>query len=199
MNNDTTASRRGFLQAAALAASAAPATAAGRPLEPLSPGIKLTLQLPTSFKDDDLTFARQLGVKFIAVGTTGGTYEMFSGFRQRIEAAGLQVSNMGNTRVHNMPEVTLNLPGRDQKIEEYKQYLRNLGKAGIRYTTYAHMGNGIWSSDRETTRGGAPARAFKQETAKGVWSGRHSPDPSRTAAGSRRKRSGRTTPTSSAR
>ena len=29
-----------------------------------------------------------------------------------------------------MPEVTLNLPGRDQKIEEYKQYLRNLGKAG---------------------------------------------------------------------
>ena len=44
-----------------------------------------------------------------------------------------------------MPEVTLNLPGRDQKIEEYKQYLRNLGKAGIYYTTYAHMGNGIWT------------------------------------------------------
>ena len=29
-----------------------------------------------------------------------------------------------------MPEVTLNLPGRDQKIEEYKQYLRNLRKGG---------------------------------------------------------------------
>ena len=43
-----------------------------------------------------------------------------------------------------MPEVTLNLPGRDQKIEQYKQYLRNLAAAGIRYTTYAHMGNGIW-------------------------------------------------------
>ena len=58
-----------------------------------------------------------------------------------------------------MEEVTLNLPGRDRKIEEYKQYLRNLGRAGIYYTTYAHMGNGIWSSTAETTRGGAPARA----------------------------------------
>jgi hypothetical protein len=58
------------------------------------------------------------------------------------------VWNIGNTSVHNMPEVTLNLPGRDRKIEEYKQYIRNLGKAGIYYTTYAHMGNGIWSSGR---------------------------------------------------
>ena len=71
-----------------------------------------------------------------------------------------------------MPEVTLNLPGRDEKIDEYKQYLRDLGKAGIYYTTYAHMGNGIWSSDPETTRGGAPARAFKLETAKGYWDGK---------------------------
>ena len=71
--------------------------------------------------------------------------------------------------MHNMPEVTLNLPGRDRKIEEYKQYSRDLGKAGIHYTTYAHMGNGIWSSDRETTRGGAPARAFHQANAKGHW------------------------------
>jgi mannonate dehydratase len=59
-----------------------------------------------------------------------------------------------------MQEVTLNLPGRDQKIEEYKAYLRHLGKAGIYYTTYAHMGNGIWSTARETTRGGASARGF---------------------------------------
>src|ERR1039458_419591 len=66
--------------------------------------------------------------------------------------AGITVWNIGNTSVHNMPEVTLNLPGRDQKVEEYKQYIRNLGKAGIYYTTYAHMGNGIWSSGRATIR-----------------------------------------------
>jgi len=73
---------------------------------------------------------------------------------QRVEAAGLKVANIGNANVHNMPEVTLNLLGRDQKIEEYKQYLRDLARAGIFYTTYAAHGNGIWSSQRETTRGG---------------------------------------------
>ena len=68
-----------------------------------------------------------------------------------------------------MPEVTLNLPGRDRKIEEYKQYLRDLGRAGLTYTTYAHMGNGIWSSERGRTRGGAPARTFNEADAKGYW------------------------------
>jgi mannonate dehydratase len=72
-----------------------------------------------------------------------------------------------------MPEVTLNLPGRDQKIEEYKQYLRDLGKAGIHYTTYAHMGNGIWTSGRATIRG-ASGREFDiaSPNKQGVWDGK---------------------------
>jgi mannonate dehydratase len=143
--------------------------AANRPIEPLSPGIKITLQLQTDFTGDDLSFAKQIGVEYVTVGTTGGTYETFADIKGRIEAAGLKVTNIGNTSVHNMPQVTLNLPGRDRKIEEYKQYLRNLGRAGIDYTTYAHMGNGIWSSAPETTRGGAPTRAFHLATAKGYW------------------------------
>ncbi len=175
MNTTTNrlATRRGVLRAAlgATGAAVSPAATTRRPLEPLSPGIKITLQIPTDFTDEDLKFARQIGVGYVTVGTTGGTYEMFADFKRRIEAAGLKVTNIGNIRVHNMSEVTLNLPGRDQKIEEYKQYLRNLGKAGIGYTTYAHMGNGIWSSKAETTRGGAPARAFHQQDAKGYWGG----------------------------
>jgi mannonate dehydratase len=145
------------------------ARAEKRPLEPLSPGAKITLQLQSDFNDDDLNFAKQIGVEYITVGTTGGTYETFADIKRRVEAAGLKVTNIGNTNVHNMPEVTLNLPGRDQKIEEYKQYLRNLSRAGIYYTTYAHMGNGIWSSQQETTRGGAPSRAFHASNAKGYW------------------------------
>lgn len=164
-------SRRTFLSAAlaAAAARALPGQSAKRPLEPLAPGIKISLQIPNNFSEEDLTFARQIGVDYVSIPTSGGTYETFIDFKKRVENAGLKVANIGNSNVHNMPEVTLNLPGRDAKIEEYKQYLRNLGKAGIHYTTYAHMGNGIWSSERETTRGGAPARAFHQDTAKGWW------------------------------
>ena len=134
--------------------------------------IKISLQIPTDFTDDDLVFARQLGVDYVSIGTKSGTYETFAAFKQRVEAAGLKVANIGNMSVHNMEEVTLNLPGRDQKIEAYKQYLRDTARAGIGYTTYAHMGNGIWSSERGATRGGAPARTFDLTTAKGSWNGK---------------------------
>jgi mannonate dehydratase len=143
----------------------------GADLPPWGPGIKISLQIPGDFTDDDLTFATQMGVEYVSIPTRGGTVETFSSHKKRVEDAGLKIANIGNSSVHNMPEVTLGLPGRDAKIEEYKQYIRDLGKAGIHYTTYAHMGNGIWSSERETTRGGASARAYHQKDAKGYWIG----------------------------
>ena len=164
---DRNLDRRDFVRAIGAAAlGAGPVFAGGRPLDPLSPGIKISLQIPGDFTAEDLVFAKQLGVEYVSIPTRGGTYETFARNKERALAAGLKVANVGNASVHNMPEVTLNLPGRDQKIEEYKQYLRDLARAGIFYTTYAHMGNGIWSSQRETTRGGAAARAFHLETAK---------------------------------
>ncbi|MEW5977375.1 MAG: mannonate dehydratase [Acidobacteriota bacterium] len=167
--------RRSFVQlgmgAAALAAWTPGEAKPRRKLEPLSPGIKVSLQISTDAPEEDLQFAQQLGVEYVNIPTGGdsATLDNFVHLKSRVEKAGLKVWNIGNSNVHNMPEVTLNLPGRDEKIEEYKTYLRNLAKAGIFYTTYAHMGNGIWSSERETTRGGAPARAFRMETAKGYW------------------------------
>lgn len=171
--------RRAFTRVAvagtALGVAWAPRAAPGAAkLADLPPGIKISLQVSTNPSDEDLIFAKQLGVEYVSIPSSGdqATLENFSRWKERVEAAGLKVWNVGNSNVHNMPEVTLNLAGRDQKIEEYKQYLRNLAKAGIFYTTYAHMGNGIWSSVQETTRGGAPARAFRLETAKGYWAGK---------------------------
>ncbi|MCK5136999.1 MAG: mannonate dehydratase [Bacteroidales bacterium] len=79
----------------------------------------------------------------------------------KVEDHSLKIANIGNGLIHNMEEVTLNLPGRDKKIEEYQQNLRNLGRAGIHTTVYAHMATGVTSSRRETTRGGASSRAFE--------------------------------------
>ncbi|MDX2268218.1 MAG: mannonate dehydratase [Bryobacter sp.] len=145
-----------------------------KPLPDLGPGIKISLQIPTTVPEEYLTFTKQLGLEWVNIPTSGpeSGYELYRSLKARVEAAGLKVWNIGNSNVHNMPEVTLNLPGRDQKIEEYKQFLRNLARAGLTYTTYAHMGNGIWSSERETTRGGSSARAFNQATAKGYWAGK---------------------------
>jgi mannonate dehydratase len=174
-------SRRGFIKLASSTATAVAvgnaleSVAAAKELKPLPPGIKVSLQISTNATDEDLQFAQQLGVDYVNIPTGGrdATLENFIHLKQRVEAAGLKIWNIGNSNVHNMEEVTLNLPGRDQKIEEYKTFLRNLAQAGIFYTTYAHMGNGIWSSARETTRGNAPARAFDMaKDPVGNWAGK---------------------------
>ncbi len=84
------------------------------------------------------------------------------------ESYGIKVYGFGSYDVHNRDAIVLRLPERDAKIEEYKQHLRNLSKAGIPYTTYAHMANGIWSTARETTRGNSGTRGFDLERARRV-------------------------------
>src|SRR5271154_7074680 len=118
------------------------------PARPWPPGIKISIQMPGDPSDEDLQFVNQLGCRYVNIPTSGktATYENFVRLKNKVESAGLLVWNIGNSDVHNMEAVTLNLPGRDKKIEEYKNFIRNLGRAGLHYTTYAHMGNGIWSS-----------------------------------------------------
>jgi mannonate dehydratase len=143
-------------------------------------GIKLCAQAVAGPSEEQLLFLKQIGAEYVSVGSTPElrTAEGFNQIKKRFADAGITVWNIGNTDVHNMPEVTLNLPGRDEKIEQYKQYLRNLGTAGIRYTTYAHMGNGIWSSGRAEVRG-APAREFdlSSPNKEGVWAGKRWKEP----------------------
>ena len=173
--------RRGFFQSA-LAGTLGGAALLARPkrsaaeLRPIAPGIKIAVQMPgapaAELTDDDLRFVQQLGTEYVTIWTDAstGTYENFVRLKQKVDSYGLKIWNIGNLSVHNMEEVTLNLPGRDQKVEEYKAYLRNISRAGIYYTTYAHMGNGIWSTAPETTRGGAKARAFNLHVADtGYW------------------------------
>jgi len=173
--------RREFHKLATLGAAAFLASRSARgSVHKNDPGIKLCAQSGAKPTDDELLFLKQLGAQYVSVGSTPDlrTAEGFMQIKKRYADAGITVWNIGNTSVHNMPEVTLNLPGRDQKIEEYKQYLRNLGKAGIYYTTYAHMGNGIWTSGRADVRG-TSAREFDMASKDkvGNWDGKKFTEP----------------------
>jgi len=154
---------------------------AGRvPLLPIPPGIKVGTGGGRA-SPDNLRYLKQLGVTWVSLAASPetATAEGFTSMRQEWETAGFRVYNIGSGvgpsgSLHNMPEVTLNLPGRDLKIEEYLNYLRYLGKAGIPYTTYAHMGNGIWSSGRVMTARGYDARDMDVNSPnwKGTWAGK---------------------------
>lgn len=165
--------RRDFAKVG-LAATAFAQIAGAKTLTPLSPGIKISMQVDEKVTDEDLTWIKQMGVEYLNIQTGKGraTLENFLAIKKRVEAAGLKVWNISNNDNRNIEEITLNLPGRDEKIAWLKQYIRDTGKAGIGYITYAHMANGIWSSKKETTRAGGEARAFRLETAHGEWNGK---------------------------
>src|SRR5437867_9568639 len=185
-NPEAQTTRREFAKAAmggaALLASAASTSAAMRPIPP---GIKIGTSAgqPT---EENMLYLKQLGVTWVSLGATPATAtaEGFTKLREQWEAGGFKVYNIGSGvgpsgSLHNMPEVTLNLPGRDQKIEEYLNYIRYLGKARIPYSTYAHMGNGIWRSGRATLPRGyaGPIAISRARTCGGPGPGR--PTPSR--------------------
>jgi mannonate dehydratase len=140
----------------------------------LPPGIKIAQQVAPDPRPEDLEFVKALGVQYVTTWANAdkATPEFYASRRKLFADAGLTLYSFGNRGVHNQDDIVLNLPGREAKIEAYKQHLRNLAAAGIPYTTYAHMGNGIWSSRRAMSRG-ATARAFDlNQGAVGNWAGR---------------------------
>ena len=129
---------------------------------PIEPGLKIAAQIAAEPGNDYLQFIQQMGIEHAVVWTDGAHagYEYYASRRKLFAEYGIKIYGFGNWDVHNQDAIVLNLENRNAKVEEYKQHLRALGKAGIPYTTYAHMANGIWSTARETTRGGASARGF---------------------------------------
>ena len=137
-----------------------------------SEGIQLAFQTNADASDEDLQFSQQLGVEWAMVNIKNAeqhSLEYYKRLVKRFGEYGIKIYRITNLNVHNVPEITLNLPGRDKKVEEFKQFIHNIGAAGIKYNTYAHMANGIWSSTRTEGRGGMSARTLDINNAAGYW------------------------------
>lgn len=133
------------------------------------PQMKIAYQASPEPTEENIKFIQQMGIDQVVLWTDSkkAGYEYFDSRRKLYAAAGINIFGFGNFDVHNQDAIVLNLPGRDAKVEEYKNHLRSLNKAGIRYTTYAHMANGIWSTKGGKTRGDSNARSFDLANATG--------------------------------
>lgn len=136
------------------------------------PGIQIGASISSDATDDDLQFLQQLGVDWVMVNIAHPSQhsrEFYRQLKERVARYGLQVYRIANHAVHNVPEITLGLPGRDEYIARFCDFIRDLGAVGVHYHTYAHMGNGIWSTGKVTGRGGVSARSLDIKNAKGFW------------------------------
>jgi mannonate dehydratase len=132
-------------------------------------GIKLGTFFTDKPNEDDLTMLRHAGVEAVSIWTSieNNNAEWMLATRKKLEANGVQVFNIGVIDLHCDPTLVLSLSGVENKIEQYKTYLANLGRAGIHYTTYAHMSNiknqptpGFYQTAVGKTRGNADTREF---------------------------------------
>ena len=136
------------------------------------PGIKIGHRISPRPTQEELAFFQQLGIEYATIWTTleDAHYDYIAETKRLLEAHGVRLLNIGILDLHCDPTLTLGLPGYDQKVEQYKAYLRALGQAGIRYTTYAHMANikmlPYYQTGMGETRGGVKTREFDAELAR---------------------------------
>jgi mannonate dehydratase len=98
--------------------------------------------------DDELLFARRLGMDCVYTWLKDEqcTYDYLAELRRRVEAAGLRLTNAGNIRLGKSDKVHLALPGRDEMIDQFCAFIRDLGRPGIHTTTFTWEPDQVWSS-----------------------------------------------------
>ncbi len=107
-------------------------------------GIKLAHRLNAdSLSDDDLLFLQQIGLKWarLEFGDRPTSYEKLLAEQQRFARFGIRIYS-GVHYSYRSLRVQLGQPGRDQDIETYCQFLRDLGRLKIPIASYDfHPGN----------------------------------------------------------
>ena len=125
-----------------------------QPQDRIRSNIKLSMYISPDPSDAELLYARQLGMNCVYawLGDAQTSFEYLTALRQKVEAAGLELYNAGNMTVAKSDKIHLGLPGRDEMIERFITFVRNLGKAGIHTTTFTWEPTQVWSSEPQQSR-----------------------------------------------
>ncbi len=128
--------RRNFLQFAALL----PAIArSARGIDEYGPdNVKISHRINgRTISDDDLLFLKQIGLRWVRAEFDQGdaSFDYLRSVRDRFAKFGLRISS-GVHYSYRSLRVQLGQPGRDQDIDTYRQFLRDLGKLEIPVASY---------------------------------------------------------------
>ena len=134
-----------------------------RAMDEYDPGnIKLSHRMPIrNMTDEDLLFLKQIGIRWARIEFgEQATFAEMAGLEQRLKKFGMKIFS-GVHYAYRHLDVQLGRPGRDKKIEEYCEFLRNCGKLGIEAANYDfHPGNTYTTAEVLSERG-YKARQFK--------------------------------------
>ena len=127
--------------------------------------------------EDNLTFARQMGVTHIVSHLPGAdllpstkegswSYEDLLRLRQHVNRFGLELAAIENFPPAHWDQILLGGPGREAQMERLRQTIRNMGRAGIPCMGYYFSLAGVWGRVKGPfARGGAVSVGYLQEQA----------------------------------
>ncbi|MDP2983596.1 MAG: mannonate dehydratase [Candidatus Latescibacter sp.] len=140
---------------------------AGSGMVSIAPGIKLAEIVNGMPDDNQFLFLKQLGVEYIEAWIPGAvvTLDDIMALRRKVESAGMRLFSTDILDAYNSDKIHLGLPGRDEKISQFNDFIRNLGKAGLHTTTYAWSSGSVYLTGYADSRG-CRTRAFDQDEAK---------------------------------
>jgi mannonate dehydratase len=126
---------------------------------------RLSLSVQSNPSAVDLLFARQLGVDCVYTWVREGqnNYAFLDSLRQRVEDEGLTLYNVGFMGVAKSDKIHLALPGRDEVIAQFQEFITELGRAGIFVTTFTWEPTQVWSSEPGECRGAVARQVDLQE------------------------------------
>ena len=127
--------------------------------------MKFSMGISSKPTDDELLFVRQLDIPCVYTWVKADQMDADSlkGLKQRVADAGLEIYNVGGSGLGKCDKIQLALPERDEKIEEFKVFLKNLSLAGIYTTTFTWEPTGVWSSKQRGETRGASARKVEMD------------------------------------
>jgi len=115
-----------------------------RAIDEYDPGnVKLAHAISDRARDDDMLFLKQIGLRWVRVnfGESGSDLDAIRRLQKRLEGFGIKIYS-GVYPAYSSLKIQLGLAGRDQDIERYQAFLRNLGQLGVPVAPYDfHPGN----------------------------------------------------------
>ena len=146
-------------------ARAAPATETRKALiDEYDPqNTRIARRISADISDDDILLLKQIGLRWAGV-IFGGNEDLdyMRRAQQRFARFGINIYGGMHYAYRNL-KIQLGQPGRDQYIEQFQRFLRNLGKLGITGTSFDfHPGN-TYTTARAVRRG-YTAREFDLKT-----------------------------------
>ncbi len=123
-------------------------------------------QRPSDLVDDRFRYLRTMGVEAMEVRLLSdeATLETLRDIQRRVAAAGFDLHEVMLDDLYSSPALTLATPERDAAIERFAGFVEDLGRLGIRHTTYAWHTGGAYQTGTTESRG-ATTRLFRAEDA----------------------------------